>query len=57
MPYGLYRKGKGGTIRKVKGNPRSPTNQRNLIVWDKTKKGVKTWIKEYGKKTHKEKHL
>jgi len=57
MAYGLYRKGKGGTIKKIRGNPRSPSNQKYMIVWDSTKKGVKSWIKEYGNKTQKRKHL
>ena len=57
MPYALYRKGKGGTLRKVSGNPRSIKNQKNLIVWDYTKKGVKSWVKKWGTKTQKRKHL
>jgi len=55
--YGLYRKGKGGSLKKIYGNPRNNTNQKNLIVWDRTKKGVKTWIKDWGTKTQKDKYL
>ena len=55
--YGLYKKGTGGNIRKIKGNPRSPKNLRDVIVWDNSKKGVKSWIKTYGTKTQKTKHL
>lgn len=57
MPYALYRGGKGGTIRKITGDPRGAKNQRNLIVWDPTKKGVLKWIKEWGTNTQKIKHL
>jgi hypothetical protein len=57
MAYGLYRTGKGGKLRKIRGNPRSPTNQRNMIVWNSRKKGIKTWIRKWGTKTQKEKHI
>jgi hypothetical protein len=57
MPYGLYRIGKGGTIRKITGNPRSKRNQKYLIVWDNRKKDIKSWIKKWGTKTQKQKHL
>ena len=57
MPYGLYRKGKGGTLRKLKGDPRGARNQKNLIVWDTTKKGVFKWIRKWGTDTQKIKHL
>lgn len=42
MPYALYKNAK--KIRKTRGNPR----RRGIIVWDVTKKGVKSWIREYG---------
>ena len=57
MAYGLYRKGKGGVIKKIRGNPRSPSNQKNLIVWAGRKGDVKSWIRQWGTKTQKEKHL
>ena len=57
MAYGLYRKGKGGSLRKISGNPRTYVPQKNLIVWGKSKKEVKSWIKKYGTKTQKDKHL
>jgi len=57
LPYGLYRKGKGGSLKKISGNPRNKSNQKNLIVWDPTKKGVKSWIRKWGTGTQKKKHL
>jgi len=57
MTYGLYKKGKGGTIKKIRGNPRNQTNQKNMIVWNDSKKQVKSWIRKWGTKTQKIKHL
>ena len=57
MAYGLYRKGKGGTLRKLTGDPRGARNQKNIIVWDVTKKGVLDWIRKWGTQTQKMKHL
>lgn len=56
MAYALFRKGKGGQIRKIKPRKGKP-RLKNLIVWDYTKKGVKSWIKKWGNKSQKEKHL
>jgi len=55
MAYGIYKKSK--TIRKIVGNPRSPSNQKKLIVWDDDEKGVKKWVKKWGTKTQKKKFL
>ncbi len=57
MAFGLYRKGKGGSLRKIQGNPRSKGNQKNIIVWEPTKKGVKGWIRSYGTHSQKKRHL
>lgn len=57
MVYALYRKGSGGTIRHINGNPRSPANQRKMVVWTTSKKGVKSWIREFGTTAQKQKHL
>lgn len=53
--YGLYRGGR--SIRKIRGNPRAPHNQRKLIVWDNSKKSVKAWIRKWGNKSQKNKYL
>ena len=55
MTYAIYRGGK--RIRKIRGNPRSPSNQRGLVVWDRTRKGVKQWVREWGTKKQKQKYL
>jgi hypothetical protein len=55
MTYGLYKH--SNKIRKIRGNPRSLSNQKGLIVWTQTKKGVQSWIKEWGTKSQKEKYL
>ena len=55
MAYGFYKKGK--KVIKITGNPRSKTNQKNLVVWAPTKKGLKEWAKKWGTKKQKEKIL
>ena len=55
MTYGIYRKGR--KIRKIIGNPRAPSNQKGLIIWAPTQKGVKSWIREWGSKTMKKKYI
>lgn len=52
MAYAVYRGGR--KIRKVVGNPRSPTNQKGLVVWAPTHRGVKDWVKKWGTKKQKE---
>lgn len=56
MSYGLFRKGKGGQIRKIKSRRGKP-KLKNMVVWATTKKQVLTWIKKWGTKSQKEKHL
>lgn len=56
MAYGLFRKGRGGQIRKIKSRKGKP-KLKNLVVWDNTKKGILSWIKKWGTKSQKEKHL
>ncbi len=55
MAYALYRK--GNRIRKIRGNPRSPSNQRGLVVWTPTKGGVKSWVRRWGTKKQKMKFV
>lgn len=55
MNYGIYRGGR--KIRKIYGNPRSRSNQRGIIVWDKNKKDVQKWVKKYGSNYLKKKYL
>jgi len=55
MSYGIYKN--GIKIKKIEGNPRSPSNQKGMVVWSSTKKGVKTWVKRWGTKKQKEKFL
>jgi len=55
MAYGIYKK--GTTIKKIIGNPRSPSNQRRIIVWSSTKGDVKKWVRKWGSNKQKEKYL
>jgi len=45
MPYALYRKGKGGTLRKVTGNPRSIKIKKILLYGIIQKKVLKVGLK------------
>jgi len=59
MAYGLFREGRGGTIRKIKsriGKPRTKRTKK-LIVWHPQKKEILKWIKKWGTKSQKRKHL
>jgi len=51
MAYGLYKN--GNKIRKISGNPRSPSNQKGMIVWASTHAGVKSWVRRWGTKKQK----
>jgi len=55
MAYAIYKNGR--KISKVKGNPRTQSNQKGLIVWDSTLAGVKSWVKRWGTKKQKDKYL
>lgn len=55
ITYGLYRK--GSKIRKINGNPRSPSNQKGMVVWAGTRGSVKSWVKKWGTKEQKRKVL
>ena len=55
--YGLFRAGRGGVIRRINGNPRRPAITRKIVVWSPSKVRLKSWIREYGTKTQKNKHL
>tara|TARA_Y100000296_G_C4972854_1_gene156787 strand:+ start:246 stop:548 length:303 start_codon:yes stop_codon:yes gene_type:complete len=48
MVYALYKKAR--KIRKVVGNPRSPSNQKEIIVWAEREGDVKSWIRKWGTK-------
>jgi len=49
--YAIYRNGR--KIRSKKGNPRTPSAQKGLIIWNTSKRGVTKWINEYGTKKQK----
>lgn len=54
MAYALFRNGKGGIIRKIKSRS-GKSRLKNLVVWDKTKSGVLSWIEKWGTKAQKTK--
>ena len=52
MVYALYKKAR--KIRKVVGNPRSPSNQKGMIVWAGKEGDVKSWVRKWGTKKQRE---
>lgn len=55
--YGLFKSGRGGVLKQIKGNPRRPVMVKKVFVWGTSKSKVKSWIREWGTNTQKRKHL